>query len=204
MPFSCWELFHYRSRCSRWRRRKLSCSVARGHSCATNCDRKHLDIRVRFNELLASNIRNNIEIRIYPHKVIIIKPIFLVMTRPIPMCRQPVSRRRKTRAVKFILKFMRHVCSSLRLHLRVGIRVLRPSHKHRWQKLRIRYHATHGILRISRSTINHPSLPAYKHRSRCELRNINFRKPGCGIWLNRPGKKGCLWSSIVIECFPSC
>jgi len=34
-------------------------SVARGHGCATNCDRKHLDIGARSNELLGSNIRNN-------------------------------------------------------------------------------------------------------------------------------------------------
>lgn len=35
-------------------------SVARGHSYATNCDRKHLDIRARLNGLLGSNIRSNI------------------------------------------------------------------------------------------------------------------------------------------------
>jgi len=34
-------------------------SVAGGHSYATNCDRKHLDIRVRLNELLGFNIKNN-------------------------------------------------------------------------------------------------------------------------------------------------
>lgn len=34
-------------------------SVARGHSCATNCDRKHLDTQARLKGLLSSNIRNN-------------------------------------------------------------------------------------------------------------------------------------------------
>jgi len=115
-------------------------SVARGHSCATNCDRKHLDIRARSNELLGSNIRNNTS---YPQSDYY--KTFLVTTRAGTLF--AVDDRRKSRSLKFILKFMGY-------DLRVQTHVLRPLYIHRRRKLRMLYHATLGILRISRPTIN--------------------------------------------------